>query len=96
MVKLLRKLINKLGDTVEAWERFVRKDIGYFLFDDDGVPSTSSFLKFSVNAVDNIFLELKDILRKFKHLEEELCKDNPLLGVSYSLYLTSASKISAR
>jgi hypothetical protein len=86
MVKLLRKLITKLEGTVEAWERFVRKDIGYFLFDNDGVPSAPSFLECSVNAVDNIFLDLKDILRKFKHLEEELCKDNPLLGVSYSLY----------
>ncbi|PMD62171.1 uncharacterized protein K444DRAFT_363261 [Hyaloscypha bicolor E] len=82
MVKLLRKLMSKLGDTAEAWERFRRKDIGYFIPDDDGVPSTSSFLKCSVNVVDNIFLDLKDILRKFRHLEQELCKDNSLMGLN--------------
>jgi hypothetical protein len=31
MVALLRKLVNRLGNTVDAWDRFQRKDMGYFL-----------------------------------------------------------------
>jgi hypothetical protein len=80
MVTLLRKLISRLGDTVDAWKRFQRKDIGYFLFD-DGLPTSSSLLTCSVNAVDNVFLDLKDILSKFRQLEEKLCQDSPQ-GVS--------------
>jgi hypothetical protein len=80
MVTLLRKLISKLGDTVEAWDRFQKKDIGYFMFD-DGLPTTSSLLRFSVNEVDNVFLDLKDILRKLRKLEKGLCQDSPQ-GVS--------------
>jgi hypothetical protein len=80
MVALLRKLISRLGDTVDAWDRFQRKDIGYFLFDDDA-PTKASLLKGSVNDVDNVFLDLKDIFRKLRQLEDELCQDSPQ-GVS--------------
>jgi hypothetical protein len=80
MVTLLRKLISKLGGTIDAWDRFQRKDIGYFLFDDE-LSTTASLLKCSVNEVDNVFLDLKDILRKLRQLETGLCQDNPQ-GVS--------------
>jgi hypothetical protein len=80
MVTLLRKLISKLGDTIDAWDRFQRKDIGYFLFDDE-LSTTASLLKCSVSEVDNVFLDLKDILRKLRQLEKGLCQDNPQ-GVS--------------
>ena len=80
MVTLLRSLTGRLGDTVDAWDRFQRKDIGYFLFDEDS-PTASSYLKALVNDVDTIFSDLKDILRKLQHLEGELCQDSPQ-GVS--------------
>ncbi|KAE9375793.1 hypothetical protein N431DRAFT_454401 [Stipitochalara longipes BDJ] len=76
MVRLLRKLINKLGDTLDAWDRFHKKDIGYFLFDDD-LSTTESILKNSVDKVDNVFLDLKDILKKLRKLEKGLCQDSP-------------------
>jgi hypothetical protein len=76
IIALLRKLISRLGDTVDAWDRFQRKDIGYFLFD-DGLPTNSSLLKSSVNEVDNVFLDLKDILRNFLRLEKGLFQDTP-------------------
>jgi hypothetical protein len=79
-VTLLRKLISGLGDTVDAWNRFQRRDIGYFIFDDE-LPTNSSSLKCSVNAVDNVFLDLKDILRKLRQMERGLCQDSPQ-GVS--------------
>ena len=75
MVKLLRQLIGRLSDTVESWDKFRRKDIWYFL---DGNRSTTSVsLKPSVDAVDMMFSELKEILRKLQALEKELSKDNP-------------------
>lgn len=80
MVTLLRSLTSRLGDTVDAWDRFQRKDIGYFLFDEDS-PTASSYLKALVNDVDTIFSDLKDILRKLQHLEGEICQDSPQ-GVS--------------
>jgi hypothetical protein len=70
----LRKLITLLGDTVEAWIRFQRRDILYFLFD-DGLPTNSLLLKDSVHAVENVFLDLNDILRKLRGLERGLCED---------------------
>jgi hypothetical protein len=76
MQRLLRRLQSCLGDTVGAWDKFTKKDIGYFLFDDE-CPATSSRLKCSVNAVDNVFLDLKDILRKLRHLEDEVKQENP-------------------
>jgi len=71
---LLRKLIPRLEDIVEAWNRFQRQDILYFLFDDE-LPTNSILLKDSVDAVDNAFLDLKDILRKLRKLELGLCED---------------------
>ena len=83
MVMLLRQLINRLSDTVGAWVKFQRKEIGYFLY--DGESSTAaSCLKSSLDAVDNAFWDLKDLLRKLRDLERELCQDNPQ-GVSLSL-----------
>jgi hypothetical protein len=81
MVKLLRQLINCLSDTVGAWEKFQRKEIWYFIDDVDS-PATSPTLKPSVNAVDDAFLDLKELLEKLRHLEKELCQDNPQ-GVSH-------------
>jgi hypothetical protein len=78
---LLRKLVARLGDTLDAWDRFQRKDICYFLFDDDS-PTDSTLLKQSVNNVDTLFLDLKDILKKLRRLEEDLCKQSPQ-GVSH-------------
>jgi hypothetical protein len=80
LVMLLRKLISRLGSTVDAWERFREKDIGYFLLDDE-LPTTASLLECSVNAVDNVFRDLKAILRKLRELKDELCHDSPQ-GVS--------------
>jgi len=83
MIKLLRRLISRLRNTVDAWERFARKDIGYFLFDDE-VPTESRVLKSSVNEVDNVFLELTGILKKLEQLERGRCQDSPQ-GVSHLL-----------
>jgi hypothetical protein len=80
MVTLLRTLIGKLEDTVEAWDRFQKKDVAYFRFDDE-LLTTSLLLKSSINEVDNVFLDLKDILRKLRKLEKGLCQDSPQ-GVS--------------
>ena len=81
MVRLLRQLISSLADIVGAWDKFQRKDLGYFIYDGE-TSSASSSLKFSVNAVDKAFWDLKDDLRKLHDLERELCKDNPQ-GVSH-------------
>jgi hypothetical protein len=84
MVGLLRQLISGLSDTVGAWDKFQRKEIGYFLYDGESSTAAST-LKSSVNAVDNAFWDLKDLLRKLRDLESELCKDNPQ-GVSHLPY----------
>jgi hypothetical protein len=81
MVTLLRRLRSTLSDTVDAWDKFQRKEIGYFLFD-DASPTTSSDLESSVSAVDDVFLDLKGIFKKLRELEDELCQDNPQ-GVSF-------------
>jgi hypothetical protein len=80
MVKLLRRLISRLGDTLDAWDKFKRKDIGYFLID-NGVPTESRVLTSSVNEVDNVFLELNSIVKKLRQLEKGLVQDSPQ-GVS--------------
>jgi hypothetical protein len=85
MVPLLRLLINGLGDTVNAWDRFEHKDIGYFLFD-DGLPTNSKFLKCSVNAVDDVFLDLKDVLKKLQQMECGLRQDSPQVVSNIFLY----------
>jgi len=79
-VGLLRNLITKLTTTVDAWDRFQRKDIGYFLFDDDS-PTSFAFLKGLVNDVDTGFSDLSDILKSLEKLESELRQDSPQ-GVS--------------
>ena len=80
MVKLLRQLISGLSDTVGGWEKFQRKDIGYFL-NHIKSPTTTSHLDSSVDAVGKAFLELMHLLRKLQSLKNELCEDNPQ-GVS--------------
>jgi hypothetical protein len=83
MVALLRQLNGTLSDSVESWDRFLEKDVGYFQDDEPSpIASTRALLRESVNAVDRAFSNLKDILRKLRKLEAELCQDSPR-GVSY-------------
>jgi hypothetical protein len=105
ILELLRRLITRLSDIVMAWDRFKQKDMGYFLFDDDnGSRTSSSPLKSSVNFVDHCFLDLKDILKKLCHLEDDLRKNShvshlswPKLKANYVSYLTDtdANQISS-
>lgn len=84
MTKLLQLLIPRLSDTVAAWDAFQRREIGYFV--DDNERSTASALGGSVDAVDKVFLELGVRLLKLQDLKRELEEDNPH-GVSYSISL---------
>jgi hypothetical protein len=81
MVNLLRHLIRGLSDTAGAWEKFQRKEIGYF--HDSNSSTASPPLEPSVNAVDKAFSELEVLRRKLQDLKKELCEDNPQ-GVSLS------------
>jgi hypothetical protein len=91
MVKLLRQLIRRLSETISAWDEFENHEIGYFLYDGES-PTTSSSLKFSLGAVNKAFSDLKDILRKLRYLERELCKDNPQ-GVSHPFFSKFKKKL---
>lgn len=91
MVILLRKLVRRLGDTVDAWDGFQQKDISYFLFDDE-FQTASNLLKESVNAVDTVFLDLRGLLRQLQSLKKELCRDSPQ-GVSNLSYQNSTNKL---
>lgn len=77
-MKLLRRLIGRLSDLVEAWEQFSVKDVRYFL--DSDFPS-SLFLEDSIAIVDSDFTKMKALLSRFKKMETELCNDSPQ-GVS--------------
>lgn len=61
LVRLAKMLLNALQDTIDAWDRFQWKEIDYFLAD-DGVPTP--LLKGSVNVVNTVFCDLKDIHRR--------------------------------
>jgi hypothetical protein len=78
MLKLLRQLISRVSDTIEAWDEFCRKDIGYFL--DDDTPSSLS-LKHSIGAVDSGFAKMRCLLSRLQRLQKELSQDSPQ-GVS--------------
>jgi hypothetical protein len=80
MVSFLRQLKGRLSETIDAWDRFKRKDLGYFIIQDDSQTSLSA-LKSSIDVVDDSFLDLKCILKRIKQHEDELCQDNPQ-GVS--------------
>ncbi|KAH8585450.1 hypothetical protein B0O99DRAFT_603293, partial [Bisporella sp. PMI_857] len=76
MVNILRDLIDRLSDTVGAWDEFWRNEIGFFQDDDE--PSTSSqWLKSSIAAVSKAVSTLNALLPKLKDLEKKLCKDSP-------------------
>jgi hypothetical protein len=80
MVELLRLLRNRLSDTVAAWDEFRRGEIGYF--NDGESTAVLSPLKDSIGAVNKAFSDLKEVLRKLRDLERELCEDSPQ-GVSH-------------
>jgi hypothetical protein len=94
MVRLLRQLMRGLSDTVAAWDKFKRKDIWYFLHESES-SSVLLPLQSSVHAVDHAFLDLKDFLEKLRHLERELCQDNPqgvgLLSLLLRIYMSILS-----
>jgi len=76
MVTLLRRLRGRLGDIVDAWDKFQQGEIGYFLFDEES-PTVSIQLKECVIAIDAVFLEFKDILKKLERHAHWLCQDSP-------------------
>jgi hypothetical protein len=80
MVKLLRPLIDSLSDTVEAWDQFQQKEIGYFRCQGDPLSASSS-LNSSIAAVEKAFGKLKTLRGKLQNLRKELCAENPQ-GVS--------------
>ena len=77
MIQLLQLLINSLSGTVATWDEFQRGEIGYF---DDAEPESP--LTKSMFIVKKAFSDLKEILRKLRDLEMQLCADCPQ-GVSY-------------
>jgi hypothetical protein len=80
MVELLRRLKNRLSDAIATWDEFRGAEIGYF-YDSDSTAVLSP-LKVSMGAVNKSFSDLKEILRKLRDLERELCEDSPQ-GVSH-------------
>jgi hypothetical protein len=80
MVKLLRQLISRLSDTVDAWDQFQQKEIGYFGCHSEP-PAASPSLKSSVAAVEKPFGKLKVLRGALQDLKKELCEENPQ-GVS--------------
>jgi hypothetical protein len=81
MVELLRRLTNRLSDFVACWDEFRGGKIGYF--NDGESTAVLSPLKDSMGAVNKAFSDLREILRKLRDLERELCEDCPQ-GVSHS------------
>jgi hypothetical protein len=84
LVELLRQLIRLLSRTVEAWDEFQRKEIGYFLYDGES-PTASPSLRPSLDNIDRVFSNLKGCLRKLQDFEKELRDDHPH-GVSRLSY----------
>ena len=83
MVNLLEQLISSLSDTVQAWEEFQRKEIGYFLYGSDSL-NCSAPLRPIVDAIDKEFSQLRDNLLKLERLRKELCEANPVSNPSFS------------
>ena len=82
MVILLRQLVKCLSATIRTWEKFQRREIGYFLYEESGAASSS--LRPSLFAIDKAFSELNELRGLLQDLKKELCEDNPQ-GVSYAL-----------
>jgi hypothetical protein len=76
MVKLLRRLINNLSETVGAWDKFKRKGVWLFLCDSESANTPSS-LKPTIGAAEEIFEDLRSLLEKLRDLAKDLCQDSP-------------------
>jgi hypothetical protein len=94
VVKLLRQLIRVLSNTIEAWDEFKRKKIGYFLYDGESAMFSTS-LRPSLMAIDTTFWELKVLQKTLEDLKTELCEDNPQ-GVSHPADLEFEDELDAR
>jgi len=70
-LELLRQLIRRLSDTIEAWDEFQRKEIGYFLYDGES-PTASPSLRPLLHSIDRVFSKFKGYLRKLQDFEKEL------------------------
>jgi hypothetical protein len=73
MISLLRQLITSLLDTVEVWNHFTRKEIGYFRCESDPPNPLASPL----GAIEKSFQELERLHKKLQNLRKELCGENP-------------------
>jgi hypothetical protein len=72
MISLLRQLIADLLDTVEVWNHFKQKEIGYFLSDSDPPNPLDS----SLGAIEKSFQELERLHKKLQNLRKELSEEN--------------------
>jgi hypothetical protein len=77
MVKLLQQLISGLSDTIQVWDHFQQKDIGYFRCQSDPPNSLAS----SLDTIERAFGKLRMLRTKLQTLKKELC-DNAPQGVS--------------
>lgn len=84
MVKLLRLLISGLFDTIQAWDQFAEKEIGYLRCPNDPRNALASPL----DAIEKAFREMKKLHKKLQNLRKELCEENPQ-GVSCSCHPNS-------
>jgi hypothetical protein len=66
-----------LSDTIQAWDHFQQKDIGYFRCQSDPPNSLAS----SIDTIERAFGKLRMHRTKLQTLKKELCDDAPQ-GVS--------------
>lgn len=73
MISLLRQLMIGLLDTVEVWDQFTEKEIGFFLCQSDPPNALASPL----GAIEKSFQEMKRLHNKLQNLRKELREENP-------------------
>ncbi|ORY67223.1 uncharacterized protein BCR38DRAFT_509939 [Pseudomassariella vexata] len=76
VIELLRKLIEKLDETVEAREKFNAGSIGYFYAPGASTNISKTDHK-TLICINEDFAELAGLLRKLELLKDKICEDIP-------------------
>ena len=68
-------LKSSITKTIDAWRKFLKRDVGYFL-DQESTSWVSTKIQPLIDAIDTTYLELEDMSKSLEELHSAVISDS--------------------